>query len=62
MWFDRASGFYGWLDTSFPAWVDNLALVPAGLIALLGPGAHCSRAAATPALSEIVVYDVWGSG
>jgi Predicted membrane protein (DUF2142) len=35
LWFDRSVGFYGWLDTSFPLWVDNVALVPAGLLALL---------------------------
>ena len=33
LWFDRAVGFYGWLDTPMPLWVDNLALIPAGLIA-----------------------------
>jgi uncharacterized membrane protein len=35
IWFDRGVGLYGWLDTSFPVWVDNVALVAAGLIALL---------------------------
>jgi hypothetical protein len=35
LWFFRSVGFYGWLDTSFPPWVANFALLPAGLIALL---------------------------
>ncbi|HEU0249222.1 MAG TPA: DUF2142 domain-containing protein [Solirubrobacteraceae bacterium] len=35
IWFDRFVGLYGWLDTQFPTWVDNLALIPAGLIAVL---------------------------
>jgi hypothetical protein len=34
-WFDRAVGVYGWLDTHFPGWVYEVALVPAGLIAAL---------------------------
>ena len=29
IWFDRSVGLYGWMDTMFPAWVDNVALVPA---------------------------------
>jgi energy-converting hydrogenase Eha subunit B len=35
LWFNRGVGYYGWLDTSFPTWVDNIALLPAGIIALL---------------------------
>ena len=35
LWFDRAVGLYGWLDTTFPVWVYNFALIPAGLIAIL---------------------------
>ncbi len=35
VWFDKAVGFYGWLDVSFPVWVDNAALVPACVIVLL---------------------------
>jgi hypothetical protein len=63
LWFDRAVGFYGWLDTSFPVWVDNLALVPAGLIAILGLRTLLARRAALRArLSEILVYLVMGVG
>ena len=35
IWFDRFVGLYGWIDTMLPGWVDNVALVPAGVIALL---------------------------
>jgi 4-amino-4-deoxy-L-arabinose transferase-like glycosyltransferase len=35
IWFDRSVGLYGWMDVYFPTWVDNVALVPAGAIALL---------------------------
>ncbi len=57
LWFDRSIGFYGWLDTSFPIWVDNLALVPAAVIALL-----CIRSLVTARVTlhrhllELLVY------
>ncbi len=35
IWFDRSIGLYGWMDTMFPTWVDNAALVPAAVISLL---------------------------
>jgi 4-amino-4-deoxy-L-arabinose transferase-like glycosyltransferase len=35
IWFDRSVGLYGWMDTMFPGWVDNVALVPAAVVALL---------------------------
>jgi 4-amino-4-deoxy-L-arabinose transferase-like glycosyltransferase len=35
IWFDWYVGLYGWLDTTFPGWVYELALLPAGLIAAL---------------------------
>ncbi len=35
IWFDRWVGLYGWIDTMFPPWVDNVALVPAGAVVLL---------------------------
>ncbi|HXC23248.1 MAG TPA: DUF2142 domain-containing protein, partial [Solirubrobacteraceae bacterium] len=38
IWFDGLVGLYGWLDTVFPAWVYDVALVPAALI-----GALCVR-------------------
>jgi 4-amino-4-deoxy-L-arabinose transferase-like glycosyltransferase len=35
IWFDRSVGLYGWMDTMFPTWVDNVALLPAALVAVL---------------------------
>jgi hypothetical protein len=35
IWFDRSVGLYGWMDTMFPTWVDNVALVLAVAVALL---------------------------
>ena len=35
VWFDRSVGFYGWMDTMFPGWVDNVALALATPVALL---------------------------
>lgn len=35
IWFDRSVGLYGWMDTMFPQWVDNVALVLAVAVALL---------------------------
>jgi hypothetical protein len=63
MWFDRAVGFYGWLDTSFPVWVDNLALIPVGLIALLGLRTLVIRRSSLRSrLPEILVYIVMSVG
>jgi 4-amino-4-deoxy-L-arabinose transferase-like glycosyltransferase len=35
IWFDRTVGLYGWMDTMFPGWVSNVALVPTAAVALL---------------------------
>lgn len=35
IWFDRFVGLYGWMDTTFPTWVDNVALILALPVALL---------------------------
>jgi hypothetical protein len=35
IWFDWYVGLYGWIDTPFPGWVYDLALIPAGAIAAL---------------------------
>ena len=35
LWFNGYVGLYGWLDTPFPAWVDDLALVLTAVLALL---------------------------
>ncbi len=57
IWFDRSVGLYGWMDTLFPAWVDNVALVPAAAIALLcGRELVVRRAALRARLPEFGVY------
>lgn len=63
VWFDRSVGLYGWLDTSFPPWVDDLALLPAALIvALCLRGILISGGALRDRLDELLVYGVMGLG
>ena len=63
LWFDRSVGLYGWLDTSFPMWVNNLAVVPAGLIAVLCARALLAgRVMLRERLGELIVYAVAGLG
>ncbi len=63
LWFDRGVGYYGWLDTAFPVWVENLALLLSGILTLL-----CARALIVARVSlyrraaEIVVYGVMAIG
>jgi len=57
IWFNRSVGLYGWMDTLFPTWVDNVALLPAALIALLcGRGLFARRAVWKARLLELGVY------
>jgi 4-amino-4-deoxy-L-arabinose transferase-like glycosyltransferase len=63
IWFDRSVGLYGWLDTSFPVWVENLALIPAALLTILGIRALVTlRATLRRRLLELAVYAVMGLG
>jgi hypothetical protein len=63
IWFDRWVGLYGWLDTPFPVWVYNIALVPAGLIAVLAIRALVAcRTQLRRRLVELAVYLVMGAG
>jgi Predicted membrane protein (DUF2142) len=63
LWFDRAVGLYGWLDTPFPVWAYNLALVPAAAIAVLALRALARRRGAlTARLPELLVYVTMGAG
>jgi 4-amino-4-deoxy-L-arabinose transferase-like glycosyltransferase len=56
-WFDGLVGLYGWLDTTFPAWVYNAALLPAALIAALAARAlYLHRHLLRSRLSEAAVY------
>ncbi len=57
VWFDRSVGLYGWMDTMFPGWVDNVALVPAAIVALLCARELLARRHALWArLPEIGIY------
>jgi 4-amino-4-deoxy-L-arabinose transferase-like glycosyltransferase len=63
MWFDRSVGFYGWNDTSFPVWVDHLALIPAALLVVLAARALFSaRATLRRRLPELGVYFIMALG
>ena len=63
IWFDRSVGVYGWLDTPFPAWVDNLALIPAAALAILGIRSLITvRATVRRRLVELAVYGVMSVG
>ena len=35
IWFDRSVGLYGWMDVTFPSWVDSVALVAAAAVLAL---------------------------
>jgi hypothetical protein len=63
LWFNGLVGLYGWLDTTFPAWVYSAALAPAALIGLLCLRTLILRASAVRArATEIVVYCAMGLG
>jgi hypothetical protein len=63
IWFDRSVGFYGWMDTTFPAWVDTVALVLAIPVAvLLGRELFTRRHALWARRTELVVYGGIGAG
>jgi hypothetical protein len=63
VWFDRGVGLYGWLDTAFPVWVENLALILAAPLALLGlRSLWASRTALRRRLGELAVYAVMAGG
>ena len=63
LWFDGLVGLYGWADTAFPGWVYDIALVPAGLIALLCTRALVvGRAALGQRAGELLVYAAMGVG
>lgn len=62
-WFDHSVGLYGWLDTSFPLWVDKLALIPAVVLAILCIRALITvRATLRRRLVELAVYAIMGLG
>jgi 4-amino-4-deoxy-L-arabinose transferase-like glycosyltransferase len=63
IWFNRFVGLYGWIDTEFPVWVDNVALVLAAAIALLcGRALIVRRTALRARLPELAIYAAMGIG
>ncbi len=63
LWFDGYVGLYGWLDTTFPAWVYTVALLLAAAIALLcGRCLLQGRATLRARAGELGVYVVMGVG
>jgi hypothetical protein len=63
LWFNRGVGYYGWLDTSFPVWVDNAALLVTGVLSVLCTRALIAgRAILRTRIVEIVVYGTMGVG
>lgn len=57
LWFNGYVGLYGWLDTTFPVWVYNLALVPLAAVAVLSVrGLVSARAGLRTRLSEGLCY------
>jgi len=57
LWFDGFIGRYGWLDTTFPSWVYDAALLPAAAIAALCLRTLVRRRRALHRrLGEIAVY------
>lgn len=57
VWFDRSVGLYGWMDTMFPTWVDNVALVIVAAIAgLCGRELYMRRDSLKARLPELGVY------
>jgi Predicted membrane protein (DUF2142) len=63
IWLDGYIGLYGWLDTVFPGWVYDVALVPTGLIVLGGLRALlAARSTLRERLDELLVYAAIGLG
>jgi 4-amino-4-deoxy-L-arabinose transferase-like glycosyltransferase len=57
IWFDRSVGLYGWMDTMFPGWVENIALVLAVIVAALcGRELYVRRGAVRERLPELSSY------
>jgi predicted membrane protein DUF2142 len=57
LWFNHGVGFYGWIDTAFPGWVQSAALAPTlGLAALCAWALFAERAALRQRLAEALVY------
>lgn len=63
IWFNRFVGLYGWIDTQFPDWVDNVAFVLAAAVALpCGWELVVRRTALRSRLPELAIYVAMGTG
>ena len=63
IWFDGLVGLYGWLDTVFPGWVYDVALLPAAAIGVLCVRELIvDRAAVRRRLPELVTYATMSLG
>jgi hypothetical protein len=63
IWFDRSVGAYGWLDTYFPNWLYDLALIPFGALAVLcARSLVVSRVALRARTGELLSYATIGVG
>jgi 4-amino-4-deoxy-L-arabinose transferase-like glycosyltransferase len=59
IWFDGYVGLFGWLDSPFPAWVYDAALVPAvAIVGLCARSLLASAGALRARLGELAVYEV----
>jgi 4-amino-4-deoxy-L-arabinose transferase-like glycosyltransferase len=63
VWFNGWVGLYGWLDTTFPGWVYELALLPAGVVVMLGARELLiSRSAVRARVAELTSYMLMALG
>ena len=57
VWFDRSVGLYGWFDTMFAPWVNDVALIPAAIVVVLcGRELLARRGALRARLPELTTY------
>ncbi|HEY3960373.1 MAG TPA: DUF2142 domain-containing protein [Solirubrobacteraceae bacterium] len=57
VWLDRSVGLYGWFDTMFAPWVNDVALIPAAIVVVLcGRELAARRGALRGHLSELATY------
>lgn len=62
-WIDGLVGLYGWVDTVFPAWVYNIALIPLGLLGgLLARALLAGRHALRRRAGELATYAAMACG
>lgn len=63
IWFNGLVGLFGWLDTTFPSWVYDAALIPAAAMALLLiTGLIANRDALRERAGELLTYALMACG